>query len=123
MNDDALAKLMGFKDGDYTGGSADRERQAKIGADYRKAHGIKQLPKIQQIHKTMLSKATRNQQIKAINLYTSDWCVCSAKSGTLVLEWIYYVSLSTLESAEFKPMKKETVVLRKEHLANLKAGI
>lgn len=123
MNDDALAKLMGFKDGDYTGGAADRERQAKIDAEYREAHGIKQFPKIQQIHKTMLSKAARNQQINEINLSAGDWCVCSAKSGSLVLEWIYYVSLSTLEAAGFKPMKKETVVLRKDHLANSKAGI
>lgn len=123
MNDDALAKLMGFKDGDYTGGAAGRERQAKIDAELRKAHGIKQLPKIPQVRKTMLSKATRNQQINEINLSAGDWCVCSAKSGSLVLEWIYYVSLSTLESAGFKPMKKETVVLRKDHLANLKAGI
>ena len=123
MNDDALARLMGFKDGDYTGGAADRERQSKIDAEFRKAHGINQLPKIPQIHKTMLSKATRNQQINEINLSAGDWCVCSAKSGSMVLEWIYYVSLSTLEAAGFKPMKKETVVLRKDHLANLKAGI
>lgn len=123
MNDDALAKLMGFKNGDYTGGWVERERQAKIDDEFRKAHGIKQLPKIQQIHKTMLSKATRNQQINEINLSTGDWCVCSAKSGSLVLEWIYYVSLSTLEAAGFKPMKKETVILRKDHLANLKAEI
>lgn len=123
MNDDALARLMGFKDGDYTGGSADRERQTKIDAEYREAHGIKQLPKIQQIHKTMLSKATRNQQINEINLSAGDWCVCSAKSGPLVLEWIYYVSLSTLESAGFKPMEKETVVLRRHRVNNLKDGI
>lgn len=123
MNDDALAKLMGFKDGDYTGGAADRERQAKIDAEYRKAHGIKELPKVQQIHKTMLSKATRNQQINEIDLSASDWCVCNAKSGSLVLEWIYYVSLSTLDAAGFKPMEKETVALRKDYIANLKAGI
>lgn len=123
MNDDALAKLMGFKDGDYTGGAADRERQAKIDAEYRKAHGIRELPKVQQIHKTMLSNAIRNQQINEIDASSSDWCVCSAKSGALTLEWIYYVSLSTLESAGFKPMKKEAVVLRKDHSANLKEGI
>lgn len=123
MNDDALAKLMGFKDGDYTGGAADRERQAKIDAEYRKAHGIRELPKVQQIHKTMLSNAIRNQQINEIDASSSDWCVCNAKSGALTLEWIYYVSLSTLEAAGFKPMEKETVVLRRHRVGNLKAGI
>ena len=123
MNDDALAKLMGFKDGDYTGGAADRERQANIDAEYRKANGIVELPKVQQVRKKMLSNAIRNQQINEIDASSSDWCVCNAKSGALTLEWIYYVSLSTLEAAGFKPMEKETVVFRKDHLANLKEGI
>jgi hypothetical protein len=116
MNDDALAKLMGFKDGDYTGGVADRERQAKIDAEFRKANEIIELPKVQQIHKKMLSNAIRNQQINEIDLTASDWCVCSAKSGALKLDWIYYVSLSTLEAAGFKPMEKETVVLRRHRV-------
>lgn len=123
MNDDALAKLMGFKDGDYTGGAADRERQANIDAEYRKANGIVELPKVQQIRKKMLSNAIRNQQINEIDLTASDWCVCSAKSGALTLEWIYYVSLSTLEAAGFKQMDKETVVLRRHLVNNLNDGI
>lgn len=116
MNDDALAKLMGFKDGDYTGGAADRERQAKIAAEYRKENGIVELPKVQQIHKKMLSNAIYGRQIYEIDSTASDWCVCSAKSGALTLEWIYYVSLSTLEAAGFKPMEKETVVLRRHRV-------
>lgn len=123
MNDDALARLMGFKDGDYTGGSADRERQSKIDAEHSKASGINQLPKIPKIRRTLLPKYMREHDIKEIDLSASDWCVCSAKSGPLVLEWIYYVSFSTLDAAGFKPTKKETVVLRKDHVANLNAEI
>lgn len=119
MNEDALEKLMGFKTGDYTGGTVDRERQAKINGVH-KTKSENNLPKIQSF---MLTFAGRDVQIRDVNLLASDWCVCAIKSGDMTIEWIYYVATSTLDSAGFKLKSREEITLKKDHLANLKAGI
>lgn len=114
MNEDALEKMMGFKTGDYTGGTVDRERQAKINS-FSKPNVAISLPKIHSLNLTFFG---RDSEIAGVNLLASDWCVCGIKSGDLMIERIYYVTESTLDNAGFKLKSREEITLRKDNLTN-----